>query len=173
MTLTCVFLALVIFAAFILTQARPAVFALRVARFSARQTNLVCTALLSQFPLTSRALLQKSSGNALLKNSTKTETFLCGGYCAIRISCKPWRWLAMLDLDKIGISIRTLGWAKGAFVMCLILLFRHVVKFEECLILILIALAVEILPSKPKRLARRTDSASTKDAIRNAGQDKR
>jgi hypothetical protein len=61
----------------------------------------------------------------------------------------------MLDLDKIGISIRTLGWAKGAFVMCLILLFRHVVKFEECLILILIALALEILPSKPKRLARR------------------
>jgi hypothetical protein len=66
-TLTCVFLALVIFAAFILTQARPAVFALRVARFSARQTNLVCTALFSQFPLTSRALLQKSSGNALFK----------------------------------------------------------------------------------------------------------
>jgi hypothetical protein len=51
--------------------------------------------------------------------------------------------------DKIGVSIRTLGWTKGVFVACLILLSRRVVNFDECLILVLIALTLEIPPPKP------------------------
>ena len=38
---------------------------------------------------------------------------------------------------------------EGLFVVCLILLLRGVVNFEECLILVLIAVTLESPPPKP------------------------
>ncbi|PYX13752.1 MAG: hypothetical protein DMG87_21095 [Acidobacteria bacterium] len=55
--------------------------------------------------------------------------------------------LVMLDFDRIDVYIRSLGWARGTFLTCLVLLVRHIVSFEEFLILVLTALAIETLSS--------------------------
>ena len=61
----------------------------------------------------------------------------------------------MLDPDKIGASIRTFGWPKAMYFVCLLLLFRHVVTFEQCLILLFVALALGFLPPELRALSRK------------------
>jgi hypothetical protein len=53
----------------------------------------------------------------------------------------------MFDFDKIDAYIQSRGWAKGTFLTCLLLLVRHIVSFEEFLILVLTALVIETLSS--------------------------
>jgi hypothetical protein len=52
----------------------------------------------------------------------------------------------MLDMEKIRKSVAALGWPKAAYSACLVLLVAHVISFDQCLVLLLIALVVELFP---------------------------
>jgi hypothetical protein len=53
----------------------------------------------------------------------------------------------MPDLGKLKALVIGLGWPKASFVICLILLVRHLVTFQECLSLFLVALLFHFLPT--------------------------
>ena len=60
----------------------------------------------------------------------------------------------MLDSEKIRSAVLMLGWPKAIYFACLLLLLRHVVTFDQCLILLLLAVAIDFLPShKSRRLS--------------------
>jgi hypothetical protein len=52
----------------------------------------------------------------------------------------------MLDMEKIRKSVAVLGWPKAIYSACLLLLVMHTVSFDQCLVLLLIALFLELAP---------------------------
>ncbi len=68
----------------------------------------------------------------------------------------------MLDLRKLRELVEIVGWRKATFLLCIALLASRTVTFEQCLILLLLALAPELsrksekerLKKKAKPLAR-------------------
>lgn len=56
----------------------------------------------------------------------------------------------MLDPDKIAQAVRAFGWPKAMYFACLALLFRHIVTFEQCLILLFVAVGLSFLPRELK-----------------------
>ena len=57
----------------------------------------------------------------------------------------------MLDVDKIRTAVATFGWSKAIYFACLILLVRHIVTFDQCLILLFVAIAVDFVPRVKSR----------------------
>lgn len=57
----------------------------------------------------------------------------------------------MLDVEKIRSAVLTLGWPKAIYFACLLLLLRHAVNFDQCLILLLVAVGIDFLPLRSRR----------------------
>jgi hypothetical protein len=56
----------------------------------------------------------------------------------------------MWDPPKIRAVVLALGWPKASFCFSLVLLFRGVVTFDQCLLLILCGALVHFLPAREK-----------------------
>jgi hypothetical protein len=74
------------------------------------------------------------------------------------------------DFKNICSIIVAQGWPKAAYVLCLLLLIRRAVSFQECLILLMVAVMLEILPSK-KQEPSKTNTQKT-EQFRQAGKKK-
>jgi hypothetical protein len=66
----------------------------------------------------------------------------------------------MWELPKIRAVVLALGWPKASFCVCLFLLVRGVVTFDQCLLLILCGALVHFLPARkgPDRARKQTMS---------------
>ena len=60
----------------------------------------------------------------------------------------------MLETNKIRAAVQALGWPKASYCVCLLLLFRGVVTFDQCLLLMLCALLFHLLPRRGDFLAK-------------------
>lgn len=60
----------------------------------------------------------------------------------------------MLEPNKIRAAVQALGWPKASYCVCLVLLVRGVVTFDQCLLLMLCALLFHLLPSRSGFLAK-------------------
>jgi len=56
----------------------------------------------------------------------------------------------MWDPAKIRAAVLALGWPKASFCACLVLLFRGVVTFDQCLLLIVCGTLLQFLPGRKR-----------------------
>jgi hypothetical protein len=54
----------------------------------------------------------------------------------------------MWDPAKIRAAVLALGWPKASFCVCLVLLFRGIVTFDQCLLLIACGTLLHFLPAR-------------------------
>jgi hypothetical protein len=52
----------------------------------------------------------------------------------------------MVEVEKIRSVVGALGWAKAAYSACLLLLVRHVITFEQFLVLLMLAVGIDFMP---------------------------
>jgi hypothetical protein len=72
----------------------------------------------------------------------------------------------MWDPLKIRAAVLALGWPKASFCACLVLLFRGVVSFDQCLLLILCGALLHFLPREnTPKTPRRMRAARTRAKV--------
>lgn len=78
----------------------------------------------------------------------------------------------MLSLSRVAKLIRSIGLSQAAFVCAVCLLAVHVVNFEQCVILVFLGVAVDLLPSRLRPRGKRSLPARTADPSTRAPFDK-
>jgi hypothetical protein len=76
-----------------------------------------------------------------------------------------------MEPGKIRAAVRALGWSKATYLVCVVLLVRGVVTFEQGIMLILIALLIDCLPDKGELLPKAKSTSMPRRQGRLTGRD--
>lgn len=72
----------------------------------------------------------------------------------------------LLEANKIRSAVLALGWPKASYCICVLLLVRGIVTFDQCLLLIFSALLFQRFPNRTSRKGRPKQGAKNTKPLR-------